>query len=119
MPIVDLSAAAWDFATLGGAGDCSETHYLVIISGDPGASNAIDMPDPSAIGLPPGSRWTICFNDGSGQPQLVGFPGQPLNGAFAQIEASAIGAVTIFTDGAGWFVESVVDTSGAGRVRFL
>ena len=119
MPAIDLSAGNYDFATLGGAGNCSQTHYLVVTVGDPAAGNAIIMPDPAAAGLPPGARWTISFNDGSGQPQLVAFPAVPLNGAFTQIEASAQGAVTIFTDGVGWYVESVVDTSGAGRIRFL
>ena len=119
MPAIDLAAASYDFATLGGAGNCSQTHYLMVLQGDPGAANAIIMPDPAAASLPPGARWTISFNDGSGQAQIVEFPAVPLNGTFNQIEASAIGAVTIFTDGAGWFVESVVDTSGAGRVRFL
>ena len=51
--------------------------------------------------------------------QIVEFAAVPLNGAFAQIDCSAIGAVTIFTDGTGWFVESDVDTSGAGRLRYL
>ena len=119
MPAIDLAAAPYDFATLGGAGNCNQTHYLVVIAGDPAAGNAIIMPDPAAAGLPPGARWTISFNDGSGQPQLVAFPAVPLNGAFNQIEATAVGAVTIFTDGVGWYVESVVDTSGAGRIRFL
>jgi len=119
MPAIDLSAGNYDFATLGGAGNCSQTHYLVVTVGDPAAGNAIIMPDPAAAGLPPGARWTISFNDGSGQPQLVAFPAVPLNGGFTQIEASAQGAVTIFTDGVGWYVESVVDTSGAGRIRFL
>ena len=119
MPAIDLAAAPYDFATLGGAGNCNQTHYLVVIAGDPAAGNAIIMPDPAAVGLPPGARWTISFNDGSGQPQLVAFPAVPLNGAFNQIEATAVGAVTIFTDGVGWYVESVVDTSGAGRIRFL
>ena len=119
MPAIDLSAGSYDFATLGGAGDCSETHYLMVVNGDPGGANNITMPDPGAIGLPPGARWTIAFLDGSGQQQIVEFPSVPLNGAFAQIDASALGAVTIFTDGQGWFVESVVDTSGAGRVRFV
>ncbi len=119
MPAIDLAAAPYDFATLGGAGNCNQTHYLVVIAGDPAAGNAIIMPDPAAAGLPPGARWTISFNDGSGQPQLVAFPAVPLNGGFTQIEATAVGAVTIFTDGVGWYVESVVDTSGAGRIRFL
>ena len=119
MPAIDLAAAPYDFATLGGAGNCNQTHYLVVIAGDPAAGNAIIMPDPAAVGLPPGARWTISFNDGSGQPQLVAFPAVPLNGAFNQIEATAVGAVTIFTDGVGWYVESVVDTSGSGRIRFL
>ena len=119
MPAIDLSAGNYDFTTLGGAGNCSQTHYLMVIQGDPGGANAIQMPDPAVAGLPPGARWTVSFNDGSGQAQIVEFPAVPLNGAFNQIEASAIGAVTIFTDGTAWFVESVVDTSGAGRVRFL
>ena len=118
MPAIDLSAGSYDFATLGGAGQCSETHYLMVVNGDPGGANSIQMPDPSAVGLPPGGRWTISFNDGSGQQQFVDFPAVPLNGAFAQIEARAIGAVTIFTDGQGWFVESLVDTSGSGRIVF-
>ena len=119
MPVIDLSAGNYDFTTLGGAGDCSETHYLMVVQGDPGGANAIQMPDPSVAGLPPGARWTVSFNDGSGQAQIVEFPAVPLNGVFNQIEASAIGAVTIFTDGTAWFVESVVDTSGSGRIRFL
>jgi len=119
MPAIDLAAASYDFATLDGAGNCSQTHYLMVLQGDPGAANAIIMPDPAAASLPPGARWTISFNDGSGQPQFVDFPTVPLNGRFSQIESTAIGAVTIFTDGSGWFVESVVDTSGAGRLRFL
>ena len=90
----------------------------MVVNGDPGGANSIQMPDPAAIGLPPGGRWTISFNDGSGQQQFVDFPAVPLNGAFAQIEARAIGAVTIFTDGQGWFVESLVDTSGSGRIVF-
>jgi len=119
MPAIDLAAAPYDFATLGGAGNCNQTHYLVVTQGDPGAGNGIIMPDPAAAGLPAGARWTISFNDGSGQPQLVAFPAVPLNGVFNQIEATAVGAVTIFTDSVGWYVESVVDTSGSGRIRFL
>ena len=67
MPAVDLSAGPYDFATLGGAGNCSQTHYLIVVSGDPGGANAIQMPDPAAAGLPPGARWTISFMDGSGR----------------------------------------------------
>ena len=119
MPAIDLSAGPYDFASLGGAGNCSQTHYLFVVAGDPAGGNFIQMPDPAAAGLPPGARWTIAFNDGSGNQQTVEFAAVPLNGAFAQIEARAIGAVTIFTDGAGWFVESMVDTSGSGRITFL
>ena len=118
MPAIDLAVAPYDFATLGGAGNCSQTHYLVVIQGDPAGANPILMPDPALTGLPAGSRWTIAFNDGSGLRQIVAFPTVPLNGAYTQIEATAIGAVTIFTDGAGWFVESVVDTTGGGRILF-
>ena len=117
MPAVDLAAGPYDFATLGGAGDCSETHYLVVVSGDPGGANSILMPDPSAIGLPPGARWTISFNDPSGLPMLVEFPAVPLNGTYTLIEATAIGAVTLFTDGVEWFVESQVDTRG-GAINY-
>ena len=116
MPAIDLATASYDFATLGGAGDCSETHYLIIVAGDR-TGNSIVMPDPAAIGLPPGARWTICFNDTSGDPQLVDFLTVPLNGTYSQIESrGALGAVTIFTDGAEWFVESMVDTRGGGIV---
>ena len=118
MPAIDLSAGPYDFATLGGAGNCSQTHYLFVVAGDPAGGNFIQMPDPAAAGLPPGARWTIAFNDGGGNQQIVEFAAVPLNGVFAQIEARAIGAVTIFTDGAGWFVESLVDTSGSGRITF-
>ena len=118
MPAIDLSAGPYDFATLGGAGNCSQTHYLFVVAGDPAGGNFIQMPDPAAAGLPPGARWTIAFNDGGGNQQIVEFAAVPLNGVFAQIEARAIGAVTIFTDGAGWFVESMADTSGSGRITF-
>jgi len=114
MPAIDLSAGSYVFDTLGGVGNCSQTHYLIIVAGDPGASNAIQMPDPAAVGIPAGARWTICFNDGSGLPQLVDFPSTPLNGTYGQIESTAIGAVTLFTDGRDWFVESQVDTRGGG-----
>ena len=106
MPAVDLSAGNYDFATLGGAGNCSQTHYLVIVSGDPAGNNKIIMPDPAAASLPPGSRWTITFVDGSGQPQIVEFAAVPLNGAYTTVTSSATGAITIYTDGAAWFTES-------------
>ena len=106
MPAVDLSAGPYDFATLGGAGNCSQTHYLIVVSGDPGAANAIQMPDPAAAGLPPGARWTITFLDNSGQNQIVEFAAVQLNGVYTTVTASAPGAITIYTDGAGWFTES-------------
>ena len=116
MPAIDLQAGNYDFASLGGAGDCSETHYLVIIQGDPGG-NSIQMPDPSAVGLPAGSRWTISFNDGSGQPQFIDFPSTPLNQNYTQVESVGQGAITFFTDGRDWFTESVIDMRG-GAIRF-
>ena len=64
------------------------------------------MPDPAAASLPPGSRWTITFVDGSGQPQIVEFAAVPLNGAYTTVTSSATGAITIYTDGAAWFTES-------------
>ena len=64
------------------------------------------MPDPAAAALPPGSRWTITFLDNSGQPQIVEFAAVQLNGVYSTVTASATGAITIYTDGAGWFTES-------------
>ena len=117
MPAIDLAAASYDFATLGGAGNCSQTHYLIVAQGDPAAGNAIVMPDPAAAGLPAGARWTITFTDGSGQPQIVAFPVVPLNGVFSTITANSTAAVTLFTDGQGWFTESDAQTA-AGRLIY-
>jgi hypothetical protein len=117
MPAIDLAAASYDFASLGGAGNCNQTHYLIVVQGDPGAANAIVMPDPAAAGLPSGARWTITFTDASGQPQIVSFPVVPLNGVFSTITASSTAAVTLFTDGQGWFTESDAQTA-AGRLVY-
>ena len=117
MPAIDLAAAPYDFATLGGAGNCRQTHYLIVTQGDPAAGNAIVMPDPAAAGLPSGARWTITFTDASGQPQIVSFPVVPLNGVFSTITASSTAAVTLFTDGQGWFTESDAQTA-AGRLVY-
>lgn len=117
MPAIDLAAAPYDFATLGGAGNCRQTHYLIVTQGDPAAGNAIVMPDPAAAGLPAGARWTITFTDASGQPQIVSFPLVQLNGVFATITASSTAAVTLFTDGQGWFTESDAQTA-AGRLVY-
>ena len=116
MPAIDLQGGNYDFESLGGAGNCSETHYLVIVQGDPGG-NSIQMPDPQAAGLPAGSRWTIAFNDASGQPQYIDFPATPLNGNYVQVESTGLGAITIFTDGRDWYGESVIDMRG-GAIRF-
>ncbi len=118
-PAIDLSAGAYDFLTLNGAGGCTETYYLFIVAGDPGGGNAITMPDPAAAGLAPGQEWIIVNVDGSGVPGLVDFSASPLAGAFAAISFAAIGAVTLTTDGVNWYPTSMVDTSGGGRVQFL
>ncbi len=115
MPAVDLTAGNYDFLTLGGAGNCSQTHYIMVTVGD--RNNQIDMPDPGIAGLPPGSRWTFNFGDPAGNSQKIQFV-SPLNTAYTLIEARTIGAVTIFTDGVAWYVESMVDTSGAGLIVF-
>ncbi len=120
MPIVDTSGGDYDFLTLAGAGNCSQTHYLMFITGDRAGNNKINMPDPAVAGLPAGARWTISFNDASGNLQILEFAA-PLNGIYGQIQSQTVGAVTIFTDGVGWFVESVAETpNGAGgRINFL
>jgi len=115
MPAVDLTTGNYDFLTLGGAGNCSQTHYIMITVGD--RNHQIDMPDPGVAGLPAGSRWTFNFGDAAGNSQKIQFV-SPLNTAYTLIEARTIGAVTIFTDGVAWYVESMVDTSGAGLIVF-
>jgi len=121
MPAVDLSAGNYDFATLNGAGNCSQTHYLMITVGSQGA-DAILMPDPGAVGIPPGSRWTICCLDNVGGMGNIEFGGQvvpacpPLAGVFTNVIISGIGSITLFTDGASWFVESDTVVQNRGRI---
>lgn len=121
MPAIDLSAGNYDFATLNGAGNCSQTHYLMITVGSQGA-DAILMPDPGAVGIPPGSRWTICCLDNVGGIGNIEFGGQvvpacpPLAGVFTNVIISGIGSITLFTDGASWFVESDTVVQNRGRI---
>lgn len=121
MPAIDLSAGNYDFATLNGAGNCSQTHYLMITVGSQGA-DAILMPDPGAVGIPPGSRWTICCLDNVGGMGNIEFGGQvvpacpPLAGVFTNVIISGIGSITLFTDGASWFVESDTVVQNRGRI---
>ena len=125
MPVIDLSAGNYDFATLNGAGNCSQTHYLFIQVGQ--APNAILMPDPAAVGLPAGARWTIHNLDNSGNTSLIEFgasvvpPCPPLSQTFGIIEFTGIGSVTLFTDGVEWFVESdtCVQNRGALTINYL
>ena len=125
MPAIDLSAGNYDFATLNGAGNCSQTHYLFIQVGQ--APNAILMPDPAAVGLPAGSRWTIHNLDNAGNTSLIEFGAQvvppcpPLSQVFTNIEFNGIGSVTLFTDGLEWFVESdtCVQNRGAITINYL
>ena len=125
MPVIDLSAGNYDFATLNGAGNCSQTHYLFIQVGQ--APNAILMPDPAAAGLPAGARWTIHNLDNSGNTSLIEFgasvvpPCPPLSQTFGIIEFTGIGSVTLFTDGVEWFVESdtCVQNRGALTINYL
>ena len=121
MPAIDLSAGNYDFATLGGAGNCAQTHYLMITVGGQ-AGEAILMPDPGAVGIPPGSRWTICCLDNVGGIGNIEFGGQttppcpPLAGAYTNVVFSGIGSITVFTDGASWFVESDTVVQNRGRI---
>ena len=119
MPVIDTSAADYVFETLGGAGNCSQTHYLMFMVGDRNQNNKVVMPDPAVAGLPAGARWTISFNDASGNFQTIEFQ-TPLNGVYGQINARTVGAVTLFTDSVNWFVESVAETPDAagGRIVF-
>ncbi len=125
MPVIDLSAGNYDFATLNGAGNCSQTHYLFIQVGQ--APNAVLMPDPAAAGLPAGSRWTIHNLDNAGNSSLIEFGAQvvppcpPLSQVFTNIEFNGIGSVTLFTDGVEWFVESdtCVQNRGAITINYL
>ena len=125
MPVIDLSAGNYDFATLNGAGNCSQTHYLFIQVGQ--APNAVLMPDPAAAGLPAGSRWTIHNLDNAGNTSLIEFGAQvvppcpPLSQVFTNIEFNGIGSVTLFTDGLEWFVESdtCVQNRGAITINYL
>ena len=119
MPTIDTSGADYDFLTLNGAGNCSQTHYLMFMVGDRNQNNKLVMPDPAAAGLPAGARWTISFNDASGNFQTIEFQ-TPLNGVYGQINARTVGAVTLFTDSVNWFVESVAETPDAagGRIVF-
>lgn len=125
MPAIDLSAGNYDFATLNGAGNCSQTHYLFIQVGQ--APNAILMPDPAAASLPAGSRWTIHNLDNAGNTSLIEFGAQvvppcpPLSQVFTNIEFNGIGSVTLFTDGVEWFVESdtCVQNRGAITINYL
>ncbi len=125
MPAIDLSAGNYDFATLGGAGNCSQTHYLFIVVGQ--APNAILMPDPAAAGLPAGSRWTFHNLENSGGSSLIEFGAQvvppcpPLSQTFTNIEFNGIGSVTLFTDGLEWFVESdtCVQNRGAITINYV
>ena len=120
MPAIDLSAGNYDFATLNGAGNCAQTHYLMITVGGNGPE-AILMPDPAAVGIPPGSRWTICHLDNGGLGNIE-FGGQttppcpPLAGVYTNVTFAGIGSITLFTDGTSWFVESDTAVQNRGRI---
>ena len=121
MPAIDLSAGNYDFATLNGAGNCAQTHYLMITVGGNGPE-AILMPDPAAVSIPPGSRWTICCLDNVGGIGNIEFGGQttppcpPLAGVYTNVTFSGIGSITLFTDGTSWFVESDTVVQNRGRI---
>ena len=121
-PTIDLSAGNYDFETLGGNGNCTETMALFIVAADPFGANVVSMPDPAAAfggaGLPPGMIWTIHNLDGSGQPIIVDFALSSVWGQARAVIFEAVGSVTVYTDGVGWYGVALTDGSNGGRVRW-
>ena len=51
-------------------------------------------------------EWVAVMSFDTGKPNIVEFAAVQLNGVYTTVTASAPGAITIYTDGAGWFTES-------------